>query len=139
MERISHADSHQSGTLVMGKRDSAFLGAPLSQREQQVAHEIMKGHTNKEIAKTLGLGYETIKEHVGNILAKYGYDRRELIVSRLMKETLTAETLGKDFMKQFDQMAAAVEQTADELKQQVESMRTLVSTAMRHLNKKDKR
>jgi hypothetical protein len=49
------------------------------------------------------------------------------------------EALRMDFVKQFDQMAAAAEQTADELKRQVESMRDLVSTAMRRLSKKGKR
>ena len=56
-----------------------------------------------------------------------------------MKEKLTGETLGKDFVKQFDQMAAEAEQTADDLKRQVESMRALVGTAIRHLRKKGKR
>jgi hypothetical protein len=57
----------------------------------------------------------------------------------LLKEKLTGESLGKDFVKQFDQMAAEVEQTADELKRQVESMRDLVGTAIRQLTKKRKR
>jgi hypothetical protein len=57
----------------------------------------------------------------------------------MMKEKLTGESLGKDFVKQFDQLAAAAEQTADELKRQVDSMRDLVGTAMRQLSKKGKR
>jgi DNA-binding CsgD family transcriptional regulator len=114
-------------------------GAPLTPRERQVADEIMEGRTNKEIAKTLGVSYETVKEHVQHILVKYGVDRRELVAIRLMKEKLTGESLGKDFVKHFDQMAAAAERAADELKRQVESMRELVSTAVRRLSKKGKR
>jgi DNA-binding CsgD family transcriptional regulator len=123
----------------MSKRASDTAGAPLTPREKQVADEIMKGHTNKEIAKTLGVSYETVKEHVQNILIKYGVDRRELVAIRMMKESLTGESLGKDFVKQFDQMAAAVEQSAAELNRQVQSMRALVGTAMRRLKKKGKR
>src|SRR4051794_40588958 len=80
-------------------------GAPLTPRERQVADEIMAGQTNKEIAKSLGVSYETVKEHVQHILIKYGVDRRELVAIRLMKEKLTGESLGKDFVKQFDQVA----------------------------------
>jgi molybdenum-dependent DNA-binding transcriptional regulator ModE len=94
---------------------------------------------NKETSKLLGISYETVKEHVAHILSKHGVDRRELIIIRLMKERLTGESLGKEFVKQFDKMAAEVEETADELKRQVESMRDLVGTAMRRLNKKGKR
>jgi predicted ArsR family transcriptional regulator len=99
----------------------------------------MLGRTNKEIAKSLGVSYETVKEHVQNILAKYDVPSREHIAIRLMKETLTAEALGKDFVKQFDQLATTAEQTADELKRQVEEMRDLVGTAMHWLSKKGKR
>jgi DNA-binding CsgD family transcriptional regulator len=119
----------------MGKTDNNIPGAPLTPREKQVADEVMEGHTNREIAKTFGLSYETVKEHVQHILAKFDVDRRELIAIRLMKEKLTGEVLGKDFVKRFDQMAAAAEQTADELKRQVESMRALVGTAIRRLKK----
>ena len=123
----------------MVKRPNDTEGAPLTPRERQVADGIMEGHSNKEIAKSLGVGYETVKEHVQHILIKYGVDRRELVAIRLMKEKLTGESLGKEFVKQFNQMAATAEQTADELKRQVESMRDLVATAMRQLSKKRKR
>jgi DNA-binding CsgD family transcriptional regulator len=45
----------------MEKRDSDIPGAPLTPRERQVADEIMEGSTNKEISKTLGISYETVK------------------------------------------------------------------------------
>jgi DNA-binding CsgD family transcriptional regulator len=123
----------------MAKRPRDIPGVRLSPREREVAEEITKGSTNKEIAKTLGISYETVKEHVQHILVKYDAPRRELIAIRLLKEELTGDALGKDFVKQFDQMAAAAEQTADELKRQVKSMRDLVGTAMRRLSKKGNR
>src|SRR3954471_22094240 len=123
----------------MAKRLSDIPGVRLSPREREVAEGIMEGRTNKEIANTLGISYETVKEHAQHILSKYDAPRRELIAIRLLKEELTGEALGKDFVKRFDQIAAAAEQTADELKRQVESMRDLVGTAMRRLSKKGKR
>ena len=123
----------------MSIRENVIAGDPLSPREQQVAFEVLKGHTNKEIAKTLGLTYETVKDHVQHILIKFGVDRRELIAIRLMKETLTSESLGKDFVARFDRMAAEAERMANELKRQVESMRALISAAVKNSNKKGKR
>ena len=136
---FTYRTNRRSGISIMAKRPSDIPGVLLTPREREVADEIMKGSTNKEIAKALGVSYETVKEHVQHILVKYGAPRRELIAIRLLKEELTGEALGKDFVKQFDQMAAAAEQTADELKRQVESMRDLVGTAMRRLSKKGKR
>jgi DNA-binding CsgD family transcriptional regulator len=123
----------------MATRPSEPPRVTLTPRERDVADEIMKGSSNKEIAKTLGISYETVKEHVQHILVKYDAPRREVIAIRLLKEELTGEALGKDFVKQFDQMADAAEHAADELKRQVESMRDLVGTAMRRLSKKGKR
>jgi NarL family two-component system response regulator LiaR len=42
----------------------------LSEREQEVLRLIALGRTNRQIAEALVIGEETIKTHVGNILAK---------------------------------------------------------------------
>ena len=44
--------------------------ASLSEREQEVLRRLALGHTNREIAETLMVSPETVKTHVGNILAK---------------------------------------------------------------------
>lgn len=44
--------------------------APLTQRELQILIEIASGATNEQIAATLGISYETVKEHVQNVLHK---------------------------------------------------------------------
>ena len=69
---FTYCNNQRLGIFIMSKRASNTPGARLTPREKQVADQIMKGHTNKEIAKTLGLRYETIKEHVQHILIKYG-------------------------------------------------------------------
>ena len=43
---------------------------PLTKRENEVLKQMALGLTNKEIAKALGISYETIKEHVQHVLQK---------------------------------------------------------------------
>ncbi len=43
---------------------------PLTQRESQVLRHIALGLSNKEIARSLAISVETVKEHVQNILRK---------------------------------------------------------------------
>ena len=43
---------------------------PLTQRESEVLRHLTSGATNKEIARSLHISYETVKEHVQHILRK---------------------------------------------------------------------
>lgn len=52
--------------LVRGSR----LGNDLTERETEVLRQLAHGHTNREIAALLVVSEETIKTHIGNILAK---------------------------------------------------------------------
>jgi DNA-binding NarL/FixJ family response regulator len=49
---------------------------PLTQRESEVLRQLASGATNKEIAKTMQISYETVKEHVQHILRKLGVSDR---------------------------------------------------------------
>jgi DNA-binding NarL/FixJ family response regulator len=49
---------------------------PLTQREGEVLKQLANGLTNKEIALSLGISYETVKEHVQHILRKVGVSDR---------------------------------------------------------------
>jgi DNA-binding NarL/FixJ family response regulator len=49
---------------------------PLTQRESEVLRQLANGLTNKEIANTLNISYETVKEHVQHILRKIGVSDR---------------------------------------------------------------
>jgi len=49
---------------------------PLTQREGEVLKQLANGLTNKEIAMSLGISYETVKEHVQHILRKVGVSDR---------------------------------------------------------------
>ncbi len=49
---------------------------PLTQREAEVLKLITTGQTNRQIAETMGISYETVKEHVQNMLRKIGVSDR---------------------------------------------------------------
>jgi DNA-binding CsgD family transcriptional regulator len=51
----------------------------LTARERDVAHLLAQGKSNREIAETLVLSERTVENHVGNILAKLGFDSRSQI------------------------------------------------------------
>jgi DNA-binding NarL/FixJ family response regulator len=67
------------------RRASGALKAPLGQagrtanltnRENEVLKQVALGLTNKEISQSLGISYETVKEHVQHILRKLGVSDR---------------------------------------------------------------
>jgi DNA-binding NarL/FixJ family response regulator len=60
---------------------------PLTQRESEVLRQLAYGLTNKEIANSLHISYETVKEHVQHVLRKIGVsDRTQAAVWAVRKE-----------------------------------------------------
>ncbi|MCH8043256.1 MAG: response regulator transcription factor [Planctomycetes bacterium] len=67
-------------------RLAADIEVPLTKRESEVLQQLAFGLTNKEIAKALGISYETVKEHVQHILRKVGVaDRTQAAVWAVRK------------------------------------------------------
>ncbi|QGJ71179.1 Two-component system response regulator [Planctomycetales bacterium 10988] len=64
-----------TGSMIT-PRIKADLDVPLTEREAQVLRHIAYGLTNKEIAKSLDISIETVKEHVQHILRKVGVSDR---------------------------------------------------------------
>jgi DNA-binding NarL/FixJ family response regulator len=59
---------------------------PLSDREMEVLTCVVRGMSNKEIASNLGIGYQTVKNHVTSILRKFGVeDRTQAVVYALKR------------------------------------------------------
>ena len=68
-------------------RLTADVEVPLTQRESEVLRQLACGLTNKEIANTLHISYETVKEHVQHILRKIGVsDRTQAAVWAVRKD-----------------------------------------------------
>lgn len=67
-------------------RGAANNDVPLTKRESEVLKQLAFGLTNKEIAQSLGISYETVKEHVQHILRKIGVtDRTQAAVWAVRK------------------------------------------------------
>lgn len=67
-------------------RNGTDSDVPLTKRESEVLKQLAFGLTNKEIAQSLGISYETVKEHVQHILRKVGVtDRTQAAVWAVRK------------------------------------------------------
>lgn len=62
--------------------------AALSEREQEVLRQLVLGRTNREIAQAMVVSPETIKTHVGNILAKLHLAHRTQAILYALKRGL---------------------------------------------------
>jgi DNA-binding NarL/FixJ family response regulator len=83
LKRATAAEMVQAvRTLAHGtSRTVVHEGPPLTQREHEVLAHLARGLTNAEIAGELFLGVETVRTHVGNLLAKLGArDRTQAVV-----------------------------------------------------------
>lgn len=70
----------------------AAAGAPLTEREHEVARLVAEGATNREIAQRLFLSPKTVERHVSNTFKKVGVRNRAELASRL--RDLEAEVEG---------------------------------------------
>jgi DNA-binding CsgD family transcriptional regulator/tetratricopeptide (TPR) repeat protein len=61
-------------------------GAPLSEREVEIARLVARGASNPEIAQSLFLSRKTVERHVSNLLVKVGVRNRTELASRLAKD-----------------------------------------------------
>ena len=76
---------------LMGK-DIETLMTPLSPRETEILRLIAEGNSNKRIAYTLGIGEQTIKNHITSIMRKLNAnDRTHAVVLAMRKSWLNIE------------------------------------------------
>jgi DNA-binding NarL/FixJ family response regulator len=69
---------------------------PLSAREMEVLSSVVRGMSNKEIASSLGISHQTVKNHITSVLRKFGVeDRTQAVVYALKHGWVTLKTPGK--------------------------------------------
>lgn len=72
------------------------LFVPLSNREIEVLEQIAQGHSNKEIARTLRISDQTVKNHITSILRKLAVnDRTQAVVYAIRHGWIKMEELPK--------------------------------------------
>jgi LuxR family maltose regulon positive regulatory protein len=89
---IPYVDRLVAGLQRAGQDHSAPTSgarvlSALSRRETEILTLIAEGLSNKEIARSLDIGPETVKSYLKNVFVKLGVERRAQAVSR-------AQTLG---------------------------------------------
>ena len=71
-----------AGAYAGGGVPGQLPGVSLTGRELEVLRLMATGRSNAEIAAGLALGHETVKTHVGNVLAKLGArDRTQAVIA----------------------------------------------------------
>lgn len=74
------AKSERAASAAISRRNPRF-----SQREAEVARLLTAGHSNRDLAKTLGMAPDTVKWHLKNIFGKLGVANRTQAVLRLQE------------------------------------------------------
>jgi NarL family two-component system response regulator LiaR len=77
-----------AGSVLQDLVSGSGAGEHLTERELEVLRLLAHGRTNREIAEELVLGVETVKTHVGNILAKLQLTHRTEAVIHGLKQGL---------------------------------------------------
>lgn len=72
------------------QRKQLLASVALSAREHQVAHELLHGASNKEIAKKLNISYKTVKFYMNQIIRKFEVRNRVEVVLELQRMNGTA-------------------------------------------------
>ena len=70
---MDHAAIYDQVPVILGRTN------PLSTRQRQIFDLIVVGQSNKEIARTLGLGEGTVKIHITKLFEKLGVRHRSAV------------------------------------------------------------
>lgn len=93
MEGGTFLDPSVAANLFESRAPSRGSGGELTPRELEVLTMVVWGHTNKEIAATLGITVKTVETHKMNGMQKLGItSRADLVRYAMMKEWLKRPT-----------------------------------------------
>lgn len=80
---VGRGTEEEKKTWTAQEAYQRFLDLGLTRREAEIAVQIGKGFSNKEIAMELNISETTVKKHVSNIFEKLGVEKRQEIRERL--------------------------------------------------------
>lgn len=80
---MDSTDRHRldASTTIM----NAMPVDPLTAREQQIADAIVRGLSNKQIGRELGISPETVKRHLASIYAKLAIRGRVALAVHILR------------------------------------------------------
>lgn len=78
------------GHLAFVARDGTFDDRGLTERECEILCLIAEGHTNREMARMLGISVNTVRVHRANLMKKIDCHNRTEIVKYVMQKGLIA-------------------------------------------------
>ncbi len=82
----------------------SFGSSKLTNRECEVIHMILQGHTTKKVAEQLGISYETVKLHRKNSYAKLGINSQAELFYTFIDSLMHAEAYrGGDPLQEYQQ------------------------------------
>ncbi len=87
--------SPQASAYLMRELRTPETTETLTEREMEVLHLLVQGHSNKEIARDLQITEDTVKVHVKHILAKLGAQSRTQAVLCAIRLGLVSTRQGK--------------------------------------------
>ncbi len=96
VRRVSRGEASENGSLIKSMRmnmcstqSTPGMGVELTGREHQVLRHVALGLSNREIGRSLNISYDTVKEHVQNVLRKLNVkDRTQAAVWALGKKVI---------------------------------------------------
>jgi NarL family two-component system response regulator LiaR len=76
--------------LVQATRPAPQLERDLTEREREVLHLVVQGHSNQQIADALVISLATVKAHVSSVLAKLQVSSRAEAIAFAIKHKLAS-------------------------------------------------
>ena len=88
--------SPQASAYLMREVQAEKTAEPLTERETEVLRLLVRGQSNKEIARDLQIAEDTVKTHVKHILSKLGVQSRTQAALCAMRLGLVSAERGKN-------------------------------------------
>lgn len=101
---MPHLDAALRRIECMPKHNASILSIPtminiISEREADVLNHVVQGKTNVEIAESLFISINTVKNHLKNIFKKINVTSRAEAVAKYLKTSSQKETVTSDIPK----------------------------------------